>query len=135
MDGYDRNVRQVLVVSAIHSGWSIIATITTTSASDLAELHANRSHFALVKARLPSERSALPHKRTVNLERGFNVFSSIQSKLTRFLRSEDGPTAVEYAVILALIVGACLAAVQSLATATADSFDASSNAIEGAIGP
>ncbi|GAB5403903.1 MAG: hypothetical protein Aurels2KO_21340 [Aureliella sp.] len=60
---------------------------------------------------------------------------SIRHKLTRFLLSEDGPTAVEYAVLLALIVGACLAAVQSLSTATADSFDASTNAIDGAIGP
>jgi hypothetical protein len=34
-----------------------------------------------------------------------------------------------------LIVGACLAAVQSLASATGDSFEASSNAIEGALNP
>ena len=33
-----------------------------------------------------------------------------------FLRSEDGPTAVEYAVMLALIVVVCLSAVKSVGT-------------------
>ena len=34
--------------------------------------------------------------------------------LTRFLRAEDGPTAVEYAVMLALIVVVCIAAITTL---------------------
>ena len=34
----------------------------------------------------------------------------------RFLSSEDGPTAVEYAVMLALIVIVCLAAITTLGT-------------------
>lgn len=34
----------------------------------------------------------------------------------RFFRSEDGPTAVEYAVMLALIVIVCLTAIQSIGT-------------------
>jgi pilus assembly protein Flp/PilA len=34
--------------------------------------------------------------------------------LVRFLRSEDGPTAVEYAVMLALIIVVCIAAVVTL---------------------
>ncbi len=33
-----------------------------------------------------------------------------------FLRSEDGPTAVEYAVMLALIVIVCLTAIRSIGT-------------------
>jgi pilus assembly protein Flp/PilA len=37
-------------------------------------------------------------------------------KLRRFLASEDGPTAVEYAVMLALIVVVCLTAIQSIGT-------------------
>lgn len=53
----------------------------------------------------------------------------------RLLTDEDGPTAVEYAVMLALIIGVAVSAVQSMATATGDSFDTSSNAIEGALGP
>ncbi|MBI4718716.1 MAG: Flp family type IVb pilin [Planctomycetes bacterium] len=32
----------------------------------------------------------------------------------RFLKSEDGPTATEYAVMLALIIVACIATVTSL---------------------
>ena len=34
----------------------------------------------------------------------------------KFLREEDGPTAVEYAVMLALIVAVCIAAVNLMAT-------------------
>jgi pilus assembly protein Flp/PilA len=33
-----------------------------------------------------------------------------------FLASEDGPTAVEYAVMLALIVVVCLTAIQAIGT-------------------
>ena len=35
-------------------------------------------------------------------------------KLAAFLRSEDGPTAVEYAVMLALIIVVCIAAITTL---------------------
>jgi pilus assembly protein Flp/PilA len=34
--------------------------------------------------------------------------------LVKFLKSEDGPTAVEYAVMLALIIVVCIAAVITL---------------------
>ena len=37
-------------------------------------------------------------------------------RFQRFLVSEDGPTAVEYAVMLALIVIVCLAAIQAIGT-------------------
>ena len=56
------------------------------------------------------------------------------SYLKRFLRDESGPTAVEYAVMLALIVVACIGAVNQMANATADSFDTSAEAIAGAFG-
>lgn len=39
---------------------------------------------------------------------------NIAAKVKRFLASEDGPTAVEYAVMLALIVVVCLAAVSTI---------------------
>lgn len=48
-----------------------------------------------------------------------------------FLVSEDGPTAVEYAVMLALIVIVCLAAISSLGTATRDTFQNVTDAISG----
>ena len=38
--------------------------------------------------------------------------------LRRFLRSEDGPTAVEYAVMLALILMMCVAAISSVGGAS-----------------
>lgn len=49
--------------------------------------------------------------------------------LTRFLREEDGPTAVEYAVMIAGILVTCLATIALLAQATRDSFDSSYDAI------
>jgi pilus assembly protein Flp/PilA len=36
--------------------------------------------------------------------------------IVRFLRGEDGPTAVEYAVMLALIIVVCLVAITALGT-------------------
>lgn len=38
------------------------------------------------------------------------------TSLQKFLKSEDGPTAVEYAVMLALIVIVCLTAIQAIGT-------------------
>ena len=35
-------------------------------------------------------------------------------KVKRFLASEDGPTAVEYAVMLALIIVVCLVTIQTI---------------------
>jgi pilus assembly protein Flp/PilA len=43
-------------------------------------------------------------------------------KVQRFLVSEDGPTAVEYAVMLALIVIVCLTAIRSVGTNAAATF-------------
>lgn len=55
----------------------------------------------------------------------------LQAMLT-FLQEEDGPTAVEYAVMLALIAAVCIGSVGFLATQTQESFDASADAIAGA---
>ena len=44
-------------------------------------------------------------------------------KVTNFLKSEDGPTAVEYAVMLALIVIVCLAAIQAIGQNAANAFN------------
>jgi pilus assembly protein Flp/PilA len=42
--------------------------------------------------------------------------------IRQFLLSEDGPTAVEYAVMLALILVACITIVQSLGTSVSGTF-------------
>jgi pilus assembly protein Flp/PilA len=44
-------------------------------------------------------------------------------KVQRFLASEDGPTAVEYAVMLALIVIVCLTAIRSIGTIASTTFN------------
>ena len=48
---------------------------------------------------------------------------SLAKKVHRFLVSEDGPTAVEYAVMLALIVIVCLTAIQAIGTRANSTFD------------
>ena len=61
------------------------------------------------------------------------LFTNWREQARRLLTSEDGPTAVEYAIMLALIVVACIGAVGSLATATGSSFDRSSQSINQAL--
>ncbi len=41
---------------------------------------------------------------------------NLKSRVYRFLASEDGPTAVEYAMMLALILIVCLTAITSIGT-------------------
>ena len=43
-------------------------------------------------------------------------------QILRFLKSEDGPTAVEYAVMLALIVVFCISSIQLFGNNTAATF-------------
>ncbi len=46
----------------------------------------------------------------------------LAKKVQQFLVSEDGPTAVEYAVMLALIVIVCLTAIRSIGTNASATF-------------
>ncbi len=48
-----------------------------------------------------------------------------------FLKEEDGPTAVEYAVMLALIVVVCIGAVQAVGTSASARFTDVATAIGG----
>jgi pilus assembly protein Flp/PilA len=48
---------------------------------------------------------------------------NLTNKLRRFLTSEDGPTAVEYAVMLALIIVVCLTAITAVGTQAAAQFN------------
>ncbi len=52
-------------------------------------------------------------------------------KLKRFLKSEDGPTAVEYAVMLSLIIVICLSAVRAIGTNASATFQGVANQIQG----
>jgi pilus assembly protein Flp/PilA len=55
--------------------------------------------------------------------------TSLAQKVQRFLVSEDGPTAVEYAVMLALIVVVCLTAISAVGTNASSTFNKVSNSI------
>jgi len=48
--------------------------------------------------------------------------SNFLTSVKTFLETEDGPTAVEYAVMLALILVACIATVQTLGTSANSKF-------------
>jgi pilus assembly protein Flp/PilA len=41
---------------------------------------------------------------------------AVTRKVVQFLKKEDGPTAVEYAVMLALIIVVCIVAITTLGT-------------------
>ena len=54
--------------------------------------------------------------------------------LRRFLREEDGPTVVEYAVMLAMILMICIGAIVLLGNNTASLWLNNSNSIQTATG-
>ena len=54
---------------------------------------------------------------------------SLAKKMHRFLVSEDGPTAVEYAVMLALIIIVCLTAINSIGSNASTTFTNVANSI------
>jgi pilus assembly protein Flp/PilA len=47
---------------------------------------------------------------------------TLTQQLARFLRDEGGPTAVEYAIMLALITTVCIAAIRTLGSDTDNTF-------------
>ncbi len=46
----------------------------------------------------------------------------LRQSVVRFLRNEDGPTAVEYAVMLALIIVVCITAITALGSNANNTF-------------
>ena len=63
--------------------------------------------------------ACLSDMRLTREERDMKNFAD---SIVKFLKEEDGPTAVEYAVMLALIVGVCLAAVGTVGDNAAAKF-------------
>ena len=51
------------------------------------------------------------------------------SRVQRFLVSEDGPTAVEYAVMLALILVVCITVISNLGTSVSGTYSGVSSAL------
>jgi pilus assembly protein Flp/PilA len=68
---------------------------------------------------------------------GFDYFCSqrrremrqFAERVVNFLKREDGPTAVEYAVMLALIIVVCITAITALGTNANKTFSSVSNTI------
>jgi pilus assembly protein Flp/PilA len=59
---------------------------------------------------------------------------TVRKATANFFAEEDGATAVEYAVMLALIIAVCIGSVNVLAQNTGQSFNDSSDAIAAAFG-
>ena len=55
--------------------------------------------------------------------------SRILPLISRFVASDDGPTAVEYAVMLALILVACIAIVTTLGQSISGTFSTVNNSM------
>lgn len=51
-------------------------------------------------------------------------------KFVQFMKEEDGPTAVEYAVMLALIVVVCLGAIGTIGTNANQQFETISQSLQ-----
>ncbi len=60
------------------------------------------------------------------------MFARLPKVLVEFLRREDGPTAVEYAVMLALIVVVCISAITTLGNNANTTFGTVGSAVGGA---
>jgi pilus assembly protein Flp/PilA len=57
------------------------------------------------------------------------MLSQIRRCFVDFIKKEDGPTAVEYAVMLALIIVVCIVSITALGTNANKSFTRVSNAL------
>ena len=55
---------------------------------------------------------------------------AITKQMVEFLKKEDGPTAVEYAVMLALIIVVCIAAITTLGSNANSTFSFVGSAIK-----
>ena len=65
----------------------------------------------------------------MHLTREERDMKNFADSVVNFLKEEDGPTAVEYAVMLALIVVVCLAAVGTIGTNANDKFNEAATGI------
>ncbi len=54
---------------------------------------------------------------------------NVAKSVVEFLKREDGPTAVEYAVMLALIIVVCIVAITSLGTNARQTFSSVGSSI------
>ena len=79
--------------------------------------------------RFESKSSSRAPKGT-HLTREERDMKNFADSIVKFLKEEDGPTAVEYAVMLALIVIVCLTAIQAIGTNANTTFGKIRDAIQ-----
>jgi len=58
------------------------------------------------------------------------MLARVTSSVVNFLKREDGPTAVEYAVMLALIIVVCIAAIAALGSGANGTFTTVGSAVD-----
>ena len=58
------------------------------------------------------------------------MLTRFASQVVAFLKNEDGPTAVEYAVMLALIIVVCIAAISALGSNASNTFQYVGNKVD-----
>lgn len=68
-------------------------------------------------------------------QKGAKMSKFISKSLRRFLRDEEGPTAVEYAVMVSAIAVGVIASVGQIAVAMKNSYNSSGAAISSALSP
>ena len=92
--------------------------MTRSDIKDAKKFHLLVSLFLIYSSISPHERRfpwLSPRDRS-------SLNTSYLSGLVRFLKDEDGPTAVEYAVMLALIIVVCVAAITTLGSNANNTF-------------
>jgi pilus assembly protein Flp/PilA len=57
------------------------------------------------------------------------MLANLKKKFVNFLKREDGPTAVEYAVMLALIIVVCIAAISALGSNASNTYNYVANKV------
>jgi pilus assembly protein Flp/PilA len=62
------------------------------------------------------------------------IMRRLTKAVVNFVKHEDGPTAVEYAVMLALIIVVCIAAITALGTNANQTFTTVSGTVAGTSG-
>ena len=58
------------------------------------------------------------------------MLAKVARNVITFLKREDGPTAVEYAVMLALIIVVCIAAISALGSNASNTFQYVGNKVD-----
>ena len=71
-------------------------------------------------------------RKSIAKEGKFPIMKTLMLKVRRFFKSEDGPTAVEYAVMLALIIIVCLVAITAVGTQASTTFSNVASSLGGA---